>query len=157
MNNQKVEKVIQEYPSPTQITCFKDLVRQVVQIINSENVESSNRNQKKEASQLEYIEVDEDCYYIGYTTDSIPNGVGMFVFSDDKTHVGVYHMGMLDGFAIIDFENNDRYRGLVKDDKFNGLGYMYNFKQKGYFMGQFLNGKSQTKLIPGPHSVQNQN
>jgi hypothetical protein len=44
-------------------------------------------------------------------------------------------MGMLDGFAIIDFENNDKYWGLVKNDKFNGLGYMFNYKLNGYYLG----------------------
>jgi hypothetical protein len=102
---------------------------------NKKSNDNNNNKKSKLLNRLDFIEVDCDCYYVGYTQDGIPHGMGMFVFGDDKTHIGVYNMGMLDGFAIIDFENNDKYRGLVKNDKFNGLGYMFNSKNNGYYLG----------------------
>lgn len=84
---------------------------------------------------MEYIEIDNECYYIGFTSESIPNGLGVFVFGDEKTHVGFYSQGVLEGFGIIDFENGDKYRGVIRNDKFNGFGYMYNAKLKGFYMG----------------------
>ena len=34
-------------------------------------------------------------------------------------------MGVVDGFGIIDFENGDKYRGQIIQDKFNNLGIDY--------------------------------
>jgi len=50
------------------------------------------------------------------------------MFGDNKTHLGFYKGGVLDGFGIVDFENGDKYRGSITKEKFNGLGYMYNSK-----------------------------
>lgn len=75
------------------------------------------------------IEIDKECYYLGFVCqDGIPDGLGVFMFSDRKSHIGFYSKGILEGFGIIDFENGDKYRGTIKNEKFNGLGYMYSNK-----------------------------
>ena len=109
----KVENIEEEVPVDKDI--FKTFLKQIVQKQGGE-----------QGLRLEYIEIDNECYYIGYTEQSVPNGLGVFVFGDDKTHVGFYRQGVLEGFGIIDFENGDKYRGVIRDDKFNGFGYMYN-------------------------------
>lgn len=106
----------------------------------------------EESALLKYIEIDEDCYYMGYCLNNIPNGLGVFVFNHQKTHVGFYNQGVLDGFGIIDFENGDKYRGVITDDQFHGYGYMYNKKMNCYFHGEFVKGKSQNKFIQGNDS-----
>jgi len=50
------------------------------------------------------------------------------MFSDSKSHIGFYQKGILEGYGIIDFENGDKYRGNIMNEKFNGLGYMYSHK-----------------------------
>ena len=73
--------------------------------------------------------------------EGIPDGLGVFMFSDSKSHIGFYQKGILEGYGIIDFENGDKYRGMIKNEKFNGFGYMYSYNQKGFYTGQFVNGK----------------
>jgi hypothetical protein len=37
---------------------------------------------------IENIQIDKDCYYLGYTRNKIPDGLGVFVFNDFKCHIG---------------------------------------------------------------------
>ena len=97
------------------------------------------------------IWIEEDCYYIGLSVEQVPQHLGVFVFQDGKTHIGEYNRGVLEGLGIIDFENGDRFRGSIHQGEFSSLGYMYNHRQQGYYLGEFTKGKCVTNLALGQY------
>lgn len=78
---------------------------------------------------------------MGLTKDKIPNGLGVFKFPDEKLHIGLYQViiinffkykghfyekkGILDGPCFIHFQNNDFYCGEMKKGKFEGPSVFY--------------------------------
>ena len=76
----------------------------------------------QEQKSIQFYKIDHDAFYIGFIKENMPHGLGVFSFSDGKNHIAQYNMGVVDGFGIIDFENGDKYRGQIIQDKFNNLG-----------------------------------
>lgn len=94
--------------------------------------------------------------YKGEAVDALPNGIGEFVFSDEKTsatYIGGWESGTPNGEGTLDYSGEDgyiRYSGGWKNGGFSGKGqlesdcYVVHFTdgldRTGYFNGDVFDG-----------------
>ncbi|KAL4506500.1 hypothetical protein ABPG72_000071 [Tetrahymena utriculariae] len=76
-------------------------------------------------------------FFIGITQNNIPNGLGLFQYSDQKFDCGFYKNGFLNGNGRKNFPNGDFYEGTFNQGKFEGEGLIFHKLQNAYYFGIF--------------------
>jgi len=75
--------------------------------------------------------------FIGIIKDDLPNGLGIFHYTDGKMDEGFYKNGLLDGFGRLNFQNGDIYDGMMKEGLFEGYGIFYKKSFNKWVYGNY--------------------
>jgi hypothetical protein len=73
---------------------------------------------------------------LGYVTNGLKHGKGIFKFPSGDIYVGDFHKGWLKGQATIFYVNGDIYGGSVLDNRKNGKG-TYKYKNCNVYKGDW--------------------
>ena len=55
----------------------------------------------------------------------MPNGLGIFIYNDNKYDSGIYKNGNIYGIGRLNMNNGDVYDGILCKGLFNGEGVFY--------------------------------
>lgn len=100
--------------------------------------------------------------FIGIMLNGLPNGLGMFHYTDGKIDEGFYKNGLLDGFGRLNFQNGDIYDGMMKEGLFEGFGVWYKKEGNKWVYGVYegynckekiSQGSDQPKLVMGKLNI----
>lgn len=81
--------------------------------------------------------------------NELPEGIGMFHYTDGKIDEGFYKNGLLNGFGRLNFHNGDIYDGMMKNGLFEGYGIFYKKTSNKWVYGLFSENKCTNILESG--------
>ena len=88
--------------------------------------------------------------YEGSWKDNRPNGLGVYVFADQKFDIGEYRNGLLHGFGRTQFHNGDFYRGYFYKGRMQGLGLYVSQDDNSWKFAMFRNNALSKEFESGP-------
>ncbi|EAR90964.2 MORN motif protein (macronuclear) [Tetrahymena thermophila SB210] len=103
----------------------------------SNGVSSNKLQDNQEQIIFSKINFQDGGFFIGITQNNIPNGLGLFQYSDQKFDCGFYKNGFLNGNGRKNFPNGDFYEGSFNQGKFEGEGLIFHKLQNTYYFGIF--------------------
>ncbi|KAL4459975.1 hypothetical protein ABPG74_003501 [Tetrahymena malaccensis] len=106
-------------------------------VILSNGISSTKLQDNQEQITFSKINFQDGGFFIGITQNNIPNGLGLFQYSDQKFDCGFYKNGFLNGNGRKNFPNGDFYEGTFNQGKFEGEGLIYQKLQNAYYFGIF--------------------
>ncbi len=100
----------------------------------------NNRNLDGQETNIDTIQFDNGDFYIGETSNNLPNGMGKFIWADGgDEYYGDFINGERRGLGFFINSNRDEIIGEFRKDKLYGNG-MYNWKNGYQYIGKFKNG-----------------
>ncbi len=79
----------------------------------------------------------------------MPNGLGIFHYTDGKIDEGFYKDGLLDGFGRLNFQNGDIYDGMMKQGLFDGFGIFFKKSLNKWVYGIYEENQCKKQLENG--------